>query len=389
MNYDVKDDKIALYLEGRIDSNNSEAVAAEINAVLDSHQGKKIVLDAESLEYISSAGLRIVLRLRKAHPDIKIVNVAPDVYEIFDMTGFTEMMQIERAFRKLSVEGCEVIGEGANGKVYRLDPDTIVKVYTEGTFDDIQRERDLAKKAFVLGINTAISYDIAKIGDCYGTVFELLDAKSLASLIAHDTEHLDKYVDMYVDLLKKIHATCVPDGGVPSIKKLALEWVKVAKTYLDENAGAKLEKLVNDIPESNHMLHGDYHLKNVMVQNGEAILIDMDTLCLGNPVFEFGSVFNAYIGFHVLNMEHSGDFLGIPSKATTEIWHKTLEKYFGTTDKQILDAYEKKAKVLGYTRLLQRAVRRTLHNNENHEAEIAFYKKELTRLVDEVDTLAI
>lgn len=389
MDYIIKNKTLTITLEGRIDSNNSEAVAEEINSIISENNFENLVLDADTLEYISSAGLRIVLRLRKAHPSLAIINVPSDVYEVFDMTGFTEMMKIDKAYRRLSVDGCEVIGEGANGKVYRIDKETIVKVYTEGSFDDIQRERDLAKKAFVLGINTAISYDIARIGNCYGTVFELLDADSLASLIAKNPDQIDKYVDMYVDLLKKIHSTEVKDGNMPSMKELALSWVKVAKTYLDPDAGAKLEKLISDVPESDHLLHGDYHLKNVMVQNDEAVLIDMDTLCVGNPVFELGSVFNAYIGFHSLNLQNAGHFLGITPEESFAVWQKTLEKYFGTTDKKVLAEYEKKAKIIGYTRLLQRAVRRTLHYDEDHSADIAFYRKELGALVKEVDSLAI
>ena len=389
MDYIIKNKTLYIQLEGRIDSNNAESVAEEINGIINENNFENLVLDADLLEYISSAGLRIVLRLRKAHPSLSIINVPSDVYEVFDMTGFTEMMKIEKAYRKLSVDGCEIIGEGANGKVYRIDKETIVKVYTAGTFDDIQRERDLAKKAFVLGINTAISYDIARIGEYYGTVFELLDAESLASLIAKNPEKIDKYVDMYVELLKKIHSTKVDDESIPKMKELALSWVKIAKTYLDEEVGQKLEKLVNDVPDSHNLLHGDYHLKNVMVQNDEAILIDMDTLSVGNPVFELGSVFNAYIGFHSLNMQNAGHFLGITAEESFEVWQKTLEKYFSTTDKQVIAEYEKKAKIVGYTRLLQRAVRRTLHNNEDHSADIAFYRKELGALVKEVDSLAI
>ena len=388
MKHSLENGVLTIYLEGRIDSNNSEAVASEMQSIVDECNPVELVLDAEELEYISSAGLRIVLRFRKANSRFKIINVSTDVYEIFDMTGFTEMMKVEKAFRKLLVDGCEIIGEGANGKVYRIDADTIVKVYTEGSFEDIQRERALAKKAFVLGINTAISYDIAKIGDCYGTVFELLNAKSLASCIADDPEHLDHYVELYVDLLKKIHATEDNDGDMPDMKELALKWVEIAKTYLDEESGKKLEKLVNDIPKSNHILHGDYHLKNVMIQNDEALLIDMDTLALGNPVFEFGFIFNAYIGFYSLNLQDAGKFLKITAQTSFDIWDKTLQLYFGTTDKAVLDDYTKKAKVIGYIRLLQRAVRRTLHNGEDHSAAIAFYKQELTKLVAELDSLA-
>ena len=72
-------------LSGRIDSTNAgtveQALQAQI-AVL-----KEIVLDAQNLEYISSAGLRGILRIRKDHPELRIINVNSDVYEILDMTG--------------------------------------------------------------------------------------------------------------------------------------------------------------------------------------------------------------------------------------------------------------------------------------------------------------
>ena len=51
-------------------------------------------MDCSDLEYISSAGLRVILRLRKQDSELKVTNVSSEVYEIFDMTGFTEMMEI-------------------------------------------------------------------------------------------------------------------------------------------------------------------------------------------------------------------------------------------------------------------------------------------------------
>ena len=73
-----------------------------------------------------------------------------------------------------------MIGEGANGKVYRVDRDTIVKVYRKpDAIQEIQRERELARTAFVAGVPTAIPYDVVRIREGgYGSVFELLDATS-------------------------------------------------------------------------------------------------------------------------------------------------------------------------------------------------------------------
>ena len=162
--------------------------AAEREELLNKEIGDfkgKLIIDAAGLEYISSAGLRVILRIKKANPDTIIINCTPETYDIFDMTGFTEMMEVERAYRVFSVEGCEVIGQGANGKVYRIDRDTIVKVYLNpDALPEIHRERELARAAFVAGVPTAIPYDVVRIeGGGYGSVFELLNATSFAKLL--------------------------------------------------------------------------------------------------------------------------------------------------------------------------------------------------------------
>lgn len=87
-----------ILLEGRIDSANAPAIEAEIFADLDTGYDKTVV-DAEQLEFISSAGLRVILKLRKACADLKIIGISPDVYEVLEMTGFPEMIQVTKAYR--------------------------------------------------------------------------------------------------------------------------------------------------------------------------------------------------------------------------------------------------------------------------------------------------
>ena len=68
-------EKLTIELEGRIDSGNAAAVESEFNDAIGEKKPSAIVLDAERLDYISSAGLRIILRLRKKYPDLRIINV--------------------------------------------------------------------------------------------------------------------------------------------------------------------------------------------------------------------------------------------------------------------------------------------------------------------------
>lgn len=390
MNFKNENGTLTIFLSGRIDSSNADATEKEIATIRENNSYDNLILDTDDLEYISSAGLRVVLRLKKSDSSFSVINANSDVYEIFDMTGFTEMIDIKKAYRRISVEGAEVIGQGANGKVYRINADTIVKVYLNpDSLDDIQRERDLAKKAFVLGIPTAISYDIARVGDGYGTVFELLNAKSFAKLIAAEPEKLDYYVGLYVDLLKKIHSTEVKAGDMPDMKEIAVGWAEFDKEYLPEKIGEKLVNLVKAVPQDNHMMHGDYHIKNVMMQDGEVLLIDMDTLCVGNPVFELGSMFNAYEGFSSLDPSVSPAFLGVSHETAVAIWEKSLAKYLGTTDAAKIADVENKAKIVGFMRLLRRDIRRGGLQDDKMKKEIDFYTEQLITLVEKVDTLTI
>ena len=379
-----------LYLPvcGRIDSANAADVEASLREIISGYDFDGLVLDVDKLDYISSAGLRIVLRLRKENPSLKIINASPEIYEIFDMTGFTEMIPVEKAYRKLSVDGCEVIGRGANGEVFRLDPDTIIKVYyNPDALPDIHHERELARRAFVLGVPTAIPYDVVRVGEGYGSVFELLNAKSLAKLIAAEPESADKYIDMFVELLKTIHATEVRPEDMPDMKAVAIDWVEFLRDYLAPDKWQKLKSLVSAVPEGHKMIHGDYHTKNVMLQNGEALLIDMDTLSQGDPIFEFASIYNAFKGFSDLDHAEAMRFQGLDRSMTEHIWDRTLSLYLGTDDENVLRDAENKSKLMGYTRLMRRTIRRHGLETDEGRKKIAYYKEQIESLVDSVDKL--
>ena len=173
--------RLVISLEGRIDSSNSKETEAEIKRILEENAGKEFLLDAGDLEHISSAGLRVLLELHKnSGTGITIRNVSMEIYEILDVTGFTTFMKVKKKPRAVSVEGCPVIGKGAVGEVYRLDADTIVKVYeNEYYLPMIENEQVRARQAFLKGIPTAIPFDIVKVGDRYGSVFEMIKAKKI------------------------------------------------------------------------------------------------------------------------------------------------------------------------------------------------------------------
>ena len=381
--YRIDKDILYIAVAGRVDASNAPAVEEEIFRIKNENPGKHTVIDADKLEYISSAGLRVILKLRKEELKLAIINVSPEVYDVFDMTGFTDMITIEKAYRRMSVDGCEFIAKGANGAVYRYDDETIVKTYyNKDALPEIQQERENARKAFVLGVNTAIPYGIVRVGEGYGTVTELLNAKSISKLIKENPEDLTQAVDYYVDTIKHIHSIEVKKGELPDFKSWVLDWADFLNDYLPADKAEKLHDLINALPESKYMMHGDYHTNNIMVQNGETLLIDMDTLSVGCPVLEFGSMYNAFVGFSELDHEIVKDFLGFNFETACKFWRMSLARYLETEDESVINSVEEKAKIIGYTRILRRCIR-----NNDTQTNINYYRKQLLHLLDTVDTL--
>ena len=81
---------------GRLDTITAPALDKTINE--DIPDTKNLVLDLKGLEYISSAGLRVLLGAQKKMQKIgsmKVVNVCQEVMDVFEMTGFADILVIE------------------------------------------------------------------------------------------------------------------------------------------------------------------------------------------------------------------------------------------------------------------------------------------------------
>jgi hypothetical protein len=122
-----------------------------------------------------------------------------------------------------------------------------------------------------------------------------------------------------------------------------------------------------------------------MVQNGEPLLVDMDTLCMGHPVFELGSMFNAFVGYSELDHREVMRFFGYDVETAGRFWELALKMYLGTDDEAVCQGIAKKAMVIGYTRMLRRAASRP--DDAVSPARIARCKEMLAILLETTDSL--
>lgn len=381
MRYELIDDTLTIFLTGELNSSNAEDVGLEIERIAKSVAFQTLVLDLKDLSYISSAGLRIVLRLKNTYADFSIVNASNEVYEIFHMTGFTSILTVKKALRNIDITGASVIGDGYYSTVYQLDKDTVVKVFNQ-TSDEhqIERELRLAKEAFVLGIPTAISFDIVQVGEKLGVCYEMLDCMSLKDALLSHPDRKKDYYEKYASLLKVINSTECLNPSIPEIKKTYQKKVEEIAPFLEKRHYEKAKALIDSIEERHTFVHGDCHFKNIMVQDEELLLIDMDTLSVGHPIFELAAIYDSYCGYNEDSPGNCEAFFGISEEEAREIYESVVALYFGKDDAAI----KEKIKLVCYINIVWDHI-----HAEGSKEKLEKAKHRLVPLLERYDDLDI
>lgn len=350
MRHTLKDNTLTLYPEGHIDTNNAGQFEKDAFEAIEEAQGASLVIDATNLEYISSSGLRVMMKLMKRTASrIPVVNVSPAVFEIFDVTGFTDLLDVKKALRQVSVDGLEMIGSGGYGKVYRIDDETIVKVYSPSiTLGFVERERDISQKAFLMGVPTAISFDVVQVGDAYGVVYEMIDAKTTAQIIDADPSRIGEVATKSALLLKELHQIVPgPNAGLPDCKEHFIEWIDSLEEFITEEETDTLKGFIRSIPDRDTFLHGDFNAKNIMDTKGELLLIDIGDASIGHPIFDVAGLMLAYIILPnsrggVRSDEELRRLQGFDLDLAPRMWGAMCAAYFGLTSPEEIAAITQK-----------------------------------------------
>lgn len=351
MTIDIRkeNDNATLIFAGRLDTATSAQASADIERLLGTVPNiSRLICDVERLEYISGSGLRILLGLIKRYKDFRICEAQPSVYDVLDTTGFTKIMNVERALRHLSVEGCEIIGVGGVGTVYGLDGDTIIKVFREGTtIDEVRRENMMSKEAFVMGMPTANSFDVVRVGSRYGLVYELLHGDTLSDCIEREPERIDEFAKKYADLFRQLHAIEVPHGSdVPCAKEREQQQVRHIRRYFPQESIDLMLRIVDAIPDANRLLHLDLQTKNALVQDGQLMLIDMGEVGYGHPMLDLGHASSAMVKF-------VGDYhkvIGMSRELGLSLWNRAIDYYLEGLPANVVEQRKAQVEVVSCVR---------------------------------------
>ncbi len=337
--YKLDNDVLLVSLKGRLDTEASVKFEAELAEICKENAHGSLVFDASELEYIASSGLRIMLKMVKTEKNFKIENVTPAIYSVFEVTGFSKIIKMTKALRKIDLEKCERIGFGGNGAVYRVSEDEIVKVnYNPETYEGLDSELAKAKEAFFLGIPTAISFDMVDCGDGKrGVVYETIKSLTLGETMQNDPGRMEELTEKYIEQLNLLHSTRTNNPIFGSAKDNYRKQVENASKYFTDEEGEQLKLILEALPEGDRLVHCDAHPKNLMLQNGEMLWIDMEQMSAGHPIYDLISIAVILNGMRTDEMIMS--IAGMNNATVAILKECFIRKYFKTDDPAMIEKY--------------------------------------------------
>ena len=317
---------IIINVFGTIDTINSNHFGDYVFDIYNKYPNSKLYINFSNVYMITSSCIRELLRFVKSNLNFELIGVKKEVYTVLKLTNMAEVLHLDQETISVNVEGCKVLGKGFHSSVYKLDDERIAKIYSNiNDIDMFIHERIVAKQAFVKGVPTEISFGMCECDGKPGLIYELVDADTLLSIFAEDESNIDKYVDEYVELVKKMHTfDSVGLDNIDNIKEKYRSDINLLKPLLNDGEVNKLYSLLESIEDSNNIIHGDPHPANVMLTNKGMVFIDLSDMMIGNGIFDLVYLHRTLIQF--MKVENSSYKLNNDSRI--KLWNMFFNEYY-------------------------------------------------------------
>ena len=239
------------------------------------------------------------------------------------------------SLRKISLEDCPCLGKGQNSTVYRLDEERILKLYKPAPHARgamVQEQRN-AQAACALGVPTPKVYEAVQADGCFGLIFELVQGTSLREAIAKEPERLTQLASKGAQLLRRLHRLPVAPGTFPPMSETYHQRADSLADLLSAAEIGLLHRMIDSIPEGRAFIHGDFHRGNLILREGQLMLIDVADVSLGHPLYD---VLGTYmLGMHLVKNYPAAlaeKMVGWKTDIISQAWDIFKKNYFQTED---------------------------------------------------------
>ncbi|MDO4491238.1 MAG: phosphotransferase [Lachnospiraceae bacterium] len=281
-----------------------------------------------------------------------------------------------RNYTSLPLDGLTLLGKGAKGAVYRYDQELILKVYNHlNTLQDIEQEFELTRKALVAGLPVAIPFGIISLDGGYGALYEMVGSETISNRIASDPSQVSVYARSMADFALQLHSTDGSHMDLPDYREQIERWINTGIATVDQHLTRRIRSLVDAIPRVSTILHGDFHVGNVMVQKDEYLLIDLDRLSVGHPVMELGGLHTFYVALGEQSPDIVRDFMGFSYDTALKFYQDFLSCYLRNMEENRAHSFRQMAALLSYIRCFSRCLRQNTAAPARDNAADSFLEK--------------
>jgi uncharacterized protein (TIGR02172 family) len=219
-----------------------------------------------------------------------------------------------------------LLSAGVCGECFRVDAETIVKLYNDGVGREVaEQEKAFARAALIAGIPTALSYEVVACGSRTGVVYEMLDAQLFSRVIGADPDNVSRHGELLARIARTVHSTVGDPSVFPDLKQRLKDHIGRLRGDLDDADVEHLLARLDGIPDADNLVHYDLHTSNIMIRDGEPVIIDMGDVSRGHPLFDVGAIATVYAYPETGNCEF---VTRVPNDTGRRLYDSFLNAYF-------------------------------------------------------------
>lgn len=183
----------------------------------------------------------------------------------------------------MKIENLKLIGQGNTAEIFELEDNKIVKIFREGMAAEVvlhEYEQSIFIHTYLK--NTPKAYELTQVSGRPAIIYERVCGVDMIKAMLRSVLRINDYAKMLADLHLTIHQEKVGSEKVYQIKQKLLDDISAVKEFSAEQVTI-LGNYIAELPEGQSICHFDFHPGNIMLRNGEGVIIDWMTACIGDP----------------------------------------------------------------------------------------------------------
>lgn len=283
----------ALFAE-RVDASSRQELEEKFSKALEGRENVTILIDAERLSYISSAGIRVLVGLSKVCRDMRIVHVSQDIYDTLALTGVTEIISVERRIRTIDIPSTDLlIRKEPDGDFYRWEEDQAVKIFhADVSLEEVQQKCELTDYVRSYGVPAIPAYEIVSCGEKTGIIYEYPYGKTLAELWQIRPDRMQEEIEMLADLMHTLHHYVIGERVLPDAAERMLSELE-ENSSIPEGQQKKLTEMAREHSGGDTFVYGNLRLGNIMLDDEGLVLLDLSRCGRGDALLDLQAAASA------------------------------------------------------------------------------------------------